>query len=213
MSDSAPVVFYAETSAVDYQRLLSEWADDLEQDEWAALHRLRLERDRRNYLAAHAVLRLALRALPGRRTSLTHTRDFVACAVAPDDQQGIGVDAEPLAAGARLLSIGDEFLAPSEQARLSTDPEVHQRQLVEAWTVKEAALKQRGIGLADVGGARGLILFETSVIGRVDEWTTIAVRDARTGDRVVAHVRGLNEYVLSVVSDSSAVPRLVEQRL
>jgi phosphopantetheinyl transferase len=220
---AAPTVFYEQTAGLDLQRLAADWGSSLDEQEAERFRGLRLERDRRDYLAAHVLLRLALRdewgrdpalPLPADRSgwSLTHCDGLVACAVAPaqGDGVGVGIDAEHLSAADRLQAMPEAFLSPGDAGWIDMDQALRSRRLVELWTVKEALLKARGEGITGPAGTAVLRALECTPTGTVDEWATIAVRDVHTNDRVLAWVRCVGEHVLAVVSlgTHGGVPRL-----
>jgi 4'-phosphopantetheinyl transferase len=143
----------------------------LQPDERERANRFHFERDRRMYIGAHALLRRALSrhapvdpaawrfvasehgrpeiggpaGAPRLRFSLSHTRGIAACAVAAEID--IGFDVEDAAREAPL-EVARRF-APSEIADLSSLPagEREERFFV-YWTLKEAYVKARGLGLA-----------------------------------------------------------------
>jgi 4'-phosphopantetheinyl transferase len=145
----------------------------LSDDERARLARLRREPDRRAFLVAHALVRSALSryagvppegwtfatnrwgrpevagpgAGPALRFSLSHTSGLVACAVALDCD--CGVDVESSDRGGNPLGVAQRVLAPKELADLDsrTAGERHDRFLA-YWTLKEAYVKARGLGLS-----------------------------------------------------------------
>jgi 4'-phosphopantetheinyl transferase len=148
----------------------------LSPDERAAFGRLRPPSSRRDYLAAHLVLRLSVaRALAvpppdvrlgydasGRpridgavvQISLTHCHGLGACAVsAVGDTVPVGIDAEPLSAGSRVAEVKDLALTPAEQSWAGATATERNARLVALWTAKEAVLKARGIGIV---GSRGV---------------------------------------------------------
>lgn len=221
------VVFYAETATVDLDRLAAEWADLLDAQEIARFVGLRFGRDRRDYLAAHVLLRLGMKETWGRDHvlpppadrsgwSLTHCEGFVACALSgePDSAGGrdraVGVDAEPLKSADRLRTMTETFVSPGDLGWLATDPSVRSKRLVEIWTVKEAVLKARGEGLTGTDGTAVLRALSCNPEGTVGEWTTLLVRHARTDDRVRAWVRCVGEHVLAVATlgTRDTVPRV-----
>jgi 4'-phosphopantetheinyl transferase len=148
-----------------YTRLLS----PEEREQWQRFH---FERHRRQYLVSHALVRLTLsRYAPlapeawtfvtnpyGRpevdgahntrlRFNLSHTDGLVLCAVTLDAD--LGVDVEDTARGGQPLELAPRVFAPSELAALHALPAPLQRERFFAyWTLKEAYIKARGLGLA-----------------------------------------------------------------
>jgi 4'-phosphopantetheinyl transferase len=141
-------------------RLLSPW-------ERSRLERLRLEADRARYIAAHALVRVALSEtepappdewrleqtqsgkpfVPGRgiEFSLSHTRGLVGCAVA---RAPVGLDLEFLD---RHLAIDDllpQVMAAGELARWHERACRNEaRRFLSYWTLKEASAKALGFGM------------------------------------------------------------------
>jgi 4'-phosphopantetheinyl transferase len=140
----------------------------LERSRAAAFH---FEADRRQYVAAHLLLRLVLAAHagcpPGRlrfgaglhdkpslhspspaaplEFNITHTRGLVACALA---RHPIGVDAEWLERPVAPALV-DAVLHPGERDELRRWPAAARpRRLLEYWTLKESFLKATGLGLS-----------------------------------------------------------------
>jgi 4'-phosphopantetheinyl transferase len=145
----------------------------LSDDERARLTRLRREPDRRAFLAAHALVRSALSryadvppadwsfaanhwgrpeiagpgAVPALRFSLSHTSGLTACAIALDCDCGVDVEAfdrrgDPLQLARRVLSAKE--LADLESREAGTRRDC----FLEYWTLKEAYVKARGLGLS-----------------------------------------------------------------
>jgi 4'-phosphopantetheinyl transferase len=133
------------------------------------LTRLRRAADRGRYLAAHALVRLALggdgttaAALTFDRTcacgephgkpvlpggpgfSLSHAGDLVGVAVCPDG--AVGLDVEQLRPLTDLAAMAGHVHSPAELARHGTPD---QETFFRAWTRKEALLKATGEGLAE----------------------------------------------------------------
>jgi 4'-phosphopantetheinyl transferase len=135
--------------------------------------RLVFQRDRRVFLAAHTLVRRSLSSYaavaprawtfapdrdgkpqiagpcgaPPLTWNLSHTAGFVACIVALD--RAVGIDAESLERPLDVLSFADACLAPGELAALrSQPPQARVRRFLELWTLKEAYLKARGVGLS-----------------------------------------------------------------
>jgi len=135
-------------------------------------------RDRRDFVAAHALLRRALSSLcdgtateqswrldadeHGKPTvtrddlareritcSLSHTRGLVACAVMEGDGC-VGIDVEEIAVAADLRSVAARYFSALEAAALEEiEPSQFNDRFTELWTLKEAYLKALGIGLAE----------------------------------------------------------------
>jgi len=83
----------------------------------------------------------------GLRFNLSHTREAVACAVTLDT--AIGVDIESLSRDVDVDELAPSVCSPEEIERLhAADPQERVRRFLELWTLKEAHLKARGVGLA-----------------------------------------------------------------
>jgi 4'-phosphopantetheinyl transferase len=154
----------------------SELADLLavgEREKWA---RLRVDRDQRAYLAAHALVRIVVGSLlnvsprdvpfaaacphcggvdhgkpqiPGAdlELSITHSQGRVGVAVT--HAVPVGLDAEDEVAGRPVGSLARGALSEHERATLALLPEHRRRSgLLRYWTRKEAVLKATGYGLA-----------------------------------------------------------------
>lgn len=128
------------------------------------------ERHRREYLVTRGLVRAALsrhRAVTreawafrrneygrpeleppcGLRFNLSNHPSLVVCAVRESALE-LGCDLEPLARGAEVLGIADTVFAPRELAELQALPEAAQpARAISLWTLKEAYIKARSIGL------------------------------------------------------------------
>lgn len=147
----------------------------LDAEEAEKLRRFMAAEDRRDYAAAHALLRRMLTAAtpniapeewrfertargkpylaatlagaPPIRVSLSHTRGLVACVVSRDAEVGIDVEC-----GSRTLDV--ELLMPGvcsidEQAQIcAAAPSARAERFLDLWTLKEAYVKARGVGIA-----------------------------------------------------------------
>jgi 4'-phosphopantetheinyl transferase len=81
------------------------------------------------------------------RFNLSNTRGLVCCLVAED--RDLGVDVEDLGREGETVSIADRFFSPSEVAELRAQPEESRRaRFFDYWTLNEAYIKARGMGLA-----------------------------------------------------------------
>jgi 4'-phosphopantetheinyl transferase len=146
----------------------------LSQEERARHDRFVQARDRRDFAAAHALLRRVLstyddtppaawmfeataagkpritnRGAAGSDLtfSLSHTRGFVACAVARG--MDVGVDIESIDRGADGQEIARRYFSAAEAARLDACPDAERAaRFVELWTLKEAYVKAIGAGLS-----------------------------------------------------------------
>ena len=91
---------------------------------------------------------LALDAMYGApwHFNLSHTDGLVALAIA---RRPIGVDVEWVTRPGRTVELADRYFAVAEVAGLRALPEAAQRdRFFELWTLKEAYIKARGLGLA-----------------------------------------------------------------
>jgi 4'-phosphopantetheinyl transferase len=145
----------------------------LDGEERARAARFVHERDRREFIAAHALLRILLQELAGGPAgawrfaagshgkpalhpdhrlgrlafNISHTRGAVACAMTLDHD--IGVDIEDLERPGRLVEIAHAYFAPAELATLRSAPPAGQRRVfLQLWTLKEAYIKAHGDGLS-----------------------------------------------------------------
>jgi 4'-phosphopantetheinyl transferase len=140
--------------------------------ERARCRQLLFEEDRVSFVLAHALLRAALSRVaarapgqwrftaPGRgrpeiagprtrprlRFSLSHTAGLVACAVTRERE--VGVDVERIGPWAGSAALAERHFSPSERRGLARLPprEAHAH-FFSIWTLKEAYLKARGVGL------------------------------------------------------------------
>lgn len=79
--------------------------------------------------------------------NLSHTRGRVVLAIGRDPW--VGVDVEPLDRRVDVLPIVDRFFSADEAAALRALPEdQHRDRFLALWTLKEAYIKARGMGLA-----------------------------------------------------------------
>lgn len=150
---------------------LDRWRAMLDTVEQARADRYKFESDRQEYTAAHALLRTMLSRATGRPTAywrydnrergkprleanceadglyfnISHTRGFVACAIAHAE---VGIDVE--AADRRVnFRIADRFFSPEETRLVNAAPYRHKaRTFFRFWTLKEAFIKATGEGLA-----------------------------------------------------------------
>ena len=80
------------------------------------------------------------------RFNISHTDGLIALAIA---RTRIGIDVEYTTRPGRTVELADRFFAPAEIAALRALPEARQRdRFFDLWTLKEAYIKARGMGLA-----------------------------------------------------------------
>lgn len=78
--------------------------------------------------------------------NLSNTHGLVACAITLN--RLIGIDVEERLRGRELCKIAARFFSPSEVGALrATDPKDRNDQFIELWTLKEAYIKARGLGM------------------------------------------------------------------
>ena len=83
----------------------------------------------------------------GLRFNLSNTKGLVCCLVAAD--RDVGIDVEDVTREGETVSIADRFFSPSEVEELRAQPEERRRpRFFDYWTLKEAYIKARGMGLA-----------------------------------------------------------------
>lgn len=91
-----------------------------------------------------------LPAWPGPRLwfNLSNTRGLIACAVTARYDE-VGVDVEHLDRDSRTIDIADRFFSPREVTALRAVPAARrQERFFVYWTLKEAYIKARGMGLS-----------------------------------------------------------------
>lgn len=152
---------------------LHKWLKLLSEDERARYNRFYFDKDKLHFLAAHALLRLAISEyLPvypadccfetnawgkpsvlnpegkGRIAfNLSHTQGLVACGIA--FTEALGLDVEWIDRRNKWGDIARHTFAPTERAFLeATQPEQQRDVFFRLWTLKEAYTKARGQGLS-----------------------------------------------------------------
>lgn len=148
----------------------------LSAEEHARMARFRFLPDRLRYLFAHALVRVTLSryapatppagwrfvanaygrpevapdsAAPPLRFNLSHTAGLVACAVAVDREVGVDVEYLFPPHGDFGLEVAPRYFAPAEVMGLEAQPpDARRERFFALWTLKEAYIKARGLGLA-----------------------------------------------------------------
>lgn len=189
--------------------------------------RFRFERDRRLYVVTHAMLRRALAERlqedPSRlefdhnaygrpelaspharriRFSLSHSHGMAVCALTPE--RDIGVDVEPL--GRELpLAVAERYFAPFElEDVLGLPTEEQAARFFAYWTLKEAYVKARGIGLSLPVARIAFVLSDTHVEFTPDaqvepepkDWTFHSFRIGSTHQAALA-LRGSQPFSMN----------------
>ncbi|OAF05936.1 MULTISPECIES: 4'-phosphopantetheinyl transferase superfamily protein [Bradyrhizobium] len=171
MADDTIDLFVGLIETIDTPGAVDAYRQFLSANERARADRFMFERHRRQYIFAHAMLRLALSHVApnvapsdwsfdtgryGRpfvaspatalHFSLSHADGCVACVVSR--HEAVGIDVETVSRRVAPLSTALRFFAPEEVETLRglPEPDATQR-FFDYWTLKEAYLKARGFGL------------------------------------------------------------------
>jgi len=148
---------------------IDRWLDQLDAEEKARAARFRFPGDKAAYVSAHALLRHMLTAVTGESNewqfrvqrsgkpelaaehgfvglhfNISHTSDFVACAVAPFP---VGVDVETVERKTDF-AISRRFAARERATLAGVAPDAFALTFFRLWTLKEAYLKGTGDGLS-----------------------------------------------------------------
>jgi 4'-phosphopantetheinyl transferase len=179
-------VWYALTEQLD-ESVIAGARDLLSPAECARCDRFHFERDRRDFAAAHALLRRALTVhgdlspaqwvfehdalgkpflAPGQLTiefNLAHTNGLVACVLS--NAGLVGVDVEQLDRAVNGDEVADRYFSSLEIHALRALTGVErQARFIELWTLKEAYLKAIGAGLSNPLNDFGFDLNGTSAL-------------------------------------------------
>ncbi len=172
LPDDEVHVWYLLPDEIVEPGLIAAYEALLAPDERARRARYHFEHSRREYLLTRALCRATLsRYAPvapaawtfakneygrpeieaaahrGIRFNLSNTRGLIALAVTRD--RDVGVDVEDPSRGGETVAISDRFFSPLEVAALRALPEAAQdARFFTYWTLKEAYIKARGMGLA-----------------------------------------------------------------
>lgn len=165
-------VWITEPEQIEEPRLLEAYLGVLNPEEREKQRKFYFERHRRQYLVSHALVRLTLSRYaavrpeqwsfrtnsygrpevlweggPRLHFNLSHTEGMAVVAVALDAE--VGVDVEDSHRPGETVGIADHYFAPAEVATLRALPvERQQERFFEYWTLKEAYIKARGMGLS-----------------------------------------------------------------
>jgi 4'-phosphopantetheinyl transferase len=165
-----PELWYLRTGEVEAPQALAAFDSFLNSEERRRKQAFRFEEHRHEYLVTRGLCRMVLArhvSMPpgdlrfrrndygrpeidppsGLRFNLSNTVAMVVCAVATGRE--IGVDAEPLSHADRILAVAERVYTSGELARLSRlEPPLRRLDAVRLWTLKEAYMKARGLGMS-----------------------------------------------------------------
>lgn len=166
-------LYWALPDEIKDPQLLSNYQALLSAEEQARWERFYFARHRHQYLVTRALIRSTLSRYidksptewrfsvnaygrpeivrtanePPLRFNLSHTDGLILCAVVLGAD--IGVDVEDLTRNNATLDIARRYFSPQEIADLNrTEPEERRTRFFTYWTLKEAYIKARGMGLA-----------------------------------------------------------------
>lgn len=172
LPDAAAHVWFTFTDEIADPALLADYRAVLSAEETARLDRFYFEKHRHSFLVSHAMVRAVLslyadvpaaewtfvigshgkpeiaNSLPmPLRFNLSHTQGLAAVIVALG--RDVGVDVEHVTRREITLQLAERYFAPPEVAALHALPEPQRRErFFDYWTLKEAYIKARGLGLA-----------------------------------------------------------------
>lgn len=166
-------LWYSFPKQIQKPDLLAQYHPLLNEEEAVQQKRFHFERHRHQYLITRAMVRTLLgrylniapeqlrfvkneygrpQLVPEQQATpikfnLSHTDGLIVCGVVAG--QEIGVDVEDITRGGDLVQIADRFFSPSEVVDLHKLPEERQEdRFFDYWTMKEAYIKARGMGLS-----------------------------------------------------------------
>jgi len=175
------------------------WLAPAERERYARFH---AEEDRRMFLLGRVMARLLVGRAAGApptgwqwregqhgrpeigwpatalRFNIAHSAGLVVCALAMGRE--VGIDVEDLTRRAIDPALVRRYCAPSEVTDIEAQPaDARQHRFLRYWTLKEAYLKARGVGislpLANIGfslhAEKPSIAFRESLAGADDRWT------------------------------------------
>jgi 4'-phosphopantetheinyl transferase len=173
MIDNVIFLFLGSLAAVDTPDVRRACFDALSPSEVHRANRFLLESHRQQFLLAHGLLRFALSHLApsvkpaawcfregrygrpciaeplemeGMHFSLSHTDGYIACAVSTCES--VGVDVEDTRRQVSSLELARRYFSPEEVRDLHKVPVIEQTaRFFDYWTLKEAYIKARGMGL------------------------------------------------------------------
>jgi len=197
--------------------------------------RFRFDRHRREYLASHALARTALsyaHPLPphawnysvnaygkpsplqesGLRFNQSNSAELAVCLVAKHGEKcaeagpEVGVDVEAFRRAEEIVRLAPKVFSPTEQAQLSALPAAERpRRALSLWTLKEAYIKARGMGLALP--LRGVsFLFEEPQGIRLEVHSDVDSNPSRWRFCLLDHVEHCIALVIEAASGNLEIP-------
>ena len=204
----------------------------LSPEETARYQRFHFEKHRRQFLVSHAFIRSvlaryvdapaeALRFAVGShgkpelldagdlRFNLSHTTGLAALAIVR--QHDIGVDVEHSERRTVGIDLAERYFAPAEVAQLhALDEAQRQQAFFEFWTLKEAYIKARGLGLAlpldafaYTRGPRTTIAFSEPIADDPHAWQFVQLRPGPVHHLAAAVHRPAAADLTAVIQTSS----------
>lgn len=169
--DKSPLhLWLAHPEDFSTEEVVQKYTPLLTEEERIRWQRYRYPRHRREYLATRALVRSALshyrplspgewRFQPnahgkpaadpdcGLQFNLSNSAGLVVCLIGTGSD--VGVDVEPCERAQRILELAPEVFSPLEQAQLEALPAGERlNRALSLWTLKEAYIKARGMGLS-----------------------------------------------------------------
>lgn len=173
LTDDSVHIWYAFQDSIRDPESLDNYFNILSQYEQERQQKFVFEKDRHTYLISHALLRICLSQYadfsPDKwsfkenrygkpeidlsvgttplQFNLSHTDGLVIVAIALDSN--IGIDVENVNRRGEMLDIAERYFSPDEVKSLFSLPvEQQRRRFFDCWTLKEAYIKARGMGLS-----------------------------------------------------------------
>jgi 4'-phosphopantetheinyl transferase len=152
--------------------------------------------------------------------NVSHTRGLVMMGVSR--HRAIGVDTENVRKSPASMDMAEQFCSRNEIAELRSEPDDNRRseRLLEIWTLKEAYVKARGVGLSmpldqisvSLPGGRGIELaFDGGVDDHRDNWAFWMLRPSNDHQSAVCLAKwGATATALAV---RSAIPLVSHQTI
>lgn len=171
---------------------------------------------------AHGRPEIANDAMPavGLSFNVSHTRGVVMMGVSR--HRAIGVDTENVTRSPASMEMAEHFCSRNEIAQLRSELDENRRseRLLDFWTLKEAYVKARGMGLSiplnqislSLPGSRGIeIAFDGSVHDHRDNWAFWMLRPSPDHKSAVCVARSPGTTLALVVR--SAIPLVMHQMI